>query len=161
MSPKVFLRPTTPEDLPILFRQQLDPDSNQMAGTKPHTEDRYRAVWDQIFSTPPVDARVIIEGDPASPRATIVGSINCFRRNGETHIGYWIDKPHWGRGIAKLALSLMIQEIPRRPIHATAARSNAASIHILESCGFRLTGYYQGEETDRYTARAVATFILD
>ena len=55
----------------------------------------------------------------------------------------------------------MINEIPRRPIHATAARSNAASIHILQSCGFRLTGYHQGEETDRYTAREVATFVLE
>src|ERR1051325_4468717 len=150
------LRTTTPQDLPILFQMQLDPESNQMAGTKPHSLDAYRVIWDKILSQPVIEARVIIDAS-----GTIVGSINCFRRNDEDHIGYWIDKPHWGRGIAKQALSLMIQEIKRRPIHATAARSNAASIHILQSCGFRLTGCHQGEETDRYIAREVATFLLE
>jgi RimJ/RimL family protein N-acetyltransferase len=159
MPSQVSLRPTTAHDLPTLFQIQQDPDSNQMAGTKPYTQAAYSAVWDRILSTPPIEARVIVEGDPAT--GAIVGSINCFQRDGMDHIGYWIDKPHWGRGIATRALSLMISEIPRRPIHATAARSNAASIHILQRCGFRLTGYHQGEETDRYIAREVATFILE
>src|SRR5215831_7632019 len=101
----ISLRPTTREDLPTLFRQQLDPDSNAMAGTKPYSDEAYRAVWDRILSAPVIEARVILDGD-----AGIVGSINCFQRSGEDHIGYWIDKPHWGRGVATRALSLMIRE---------------------------------------------------
>jgi 4-hydroxyphenylpyruvate dioxygenase-like putative hemolysin len=34
-------------------------------------------------------------------------------------------------------------------------------MHILQRCGFRLTGRHHEEETDRYTAGEVATFILE
>jgi RimJ/RimL family protein N-acetyltransferase len=155
MSAHVLLRPTTPADLPALFAQQRDPLSNEMAGTKPHSEEAFFKVWEGIFKNPQVVPRVIVEGE------RIVGAINCFQREGLDMIGYWIDKPHWGRGIATRALTLFLGELKRRPLHATAARSNAASIRILERCGFRLTGYHMGEETDRYVAREVATFVLE
>ncbi len=151
----VSLRPTTHQDVPTLFELQLDPDSNVMAGTKPYTEDAYRAVWDKILSDPNHEARVIVESDQ------VVGGISCFRNGDHDDIGYWIDKRHWGRGIATRALALLIREIPRRPLHATAAKSNAASIRVLQACGFRLTGYFKGEETSRYTAGECASFVLE
>jgi hypothetical protein len=52
-------------------------------------------------------------------------------------------------------------QAPPSPPYATAATSNAASIHILRSCGFTMTGKHVGEETDRYAAREVATLILE
>ena len=149
------LRPTTLADLPSLFELHLDPDSNKMAGTKPHTEERFRAIWDKILSDPHHEARVILDN------GEIVGTINCFKKDNQDEVGYWIDRRHWGRGLATQALTLMIQQITRRPLHATTARANAASIRVLQSCGFRLTGYFNGEETDRYTAGECATFILE
>jgi len=126
-----------------------------MAGTKPHTEAAFRAIWEKVLSHPDHEARVIID------TGRIVGSISCFKSGNQDEIGYWIDKQHWGRGIATRALALMIQEIPRRPLHATVARSNAASLRVLESNGFRLTGYFTGEETPRYIAGECASFLLE
>ncbi len=153
--PPISLRPTTLADLPTLFQFQLDPTSNQMAGTKAHTEPAFFAIWHKILENPHHEGRVILEN------GRIVGSISCFQSDNLDHIGYWIDKPNWGRGIATRALALMIQEIQRRPLHATAARANAGSLRVLESNGFRLTGYFNGEETPRYIAGECASFLLE
>src|SRR2546423_61403 len=125
LPPQVFLRKTAPHDLPTLFRQQQDPEGNSMAGTKPHTEESFRAVWERVFADPSVEPRVIVEGGHGGE--LVLGGITCFQRDGLDMIGYWIDRPHWGRGIASQALALFLQEFKRRPLHATAARDNAAS----------------------------------
>jgi RimJ/RimL family protein N-acetyltransferase len=151
----VQLRPTTHADLPTLFRFQLDPDSNLMAGTKPYNEAAYFAHWNGVLADPAITPRTILFD------AEIVGAISCFFRDGSHQVGYWIAREHWGKGIASNALRLLLGEVPIRPLHATAARSNAASIRILESCGFRCTGFHEGEETHRYLACEVASFVLD
>lgn len=151
----VRLRPTTVSDLPTLFRFQLDPESNLMAGTKAHSEAAYHAHWTGVLADPAITPRTILHHDE------IVGGISCFFRDGAYQIGYWIAREHWGKGIATQALRLLLAEVSIRPLHATAARSNAGSIRILESCGFRCTGFHDGEETPRYLACEVASFVLD
>jgi len=151
----IRLRPVAPADLPTLFDIQCDPDSNTMAGTKPRTREVFFAVWERIFADPGVNARVI-ELD-----SEIVGSINCFQTEGHDCVGYWISRPHWHKGIASRALALFLAEEPRRPLHATTASDNAASRHILQKAGFRFTGLRMGEETDRFTAREIADFLLE
>src|SRR4051812_27485885 len=92
--PEVFLRKTAAHDLPTLFCQQLDPQGNSMAGTKPLSEEAFRARWERIFADAKVEPRVIVEGD------VVVGAISCFQMDGLDMVGYWIDRPHWGHGIA-------------------------------------------------------------
>jgi RimJ/RimL family protein N-acetyltransferase len=155
MRPNVSLRPTTPDDLPTLFEHQLDPESNFMAGTKPYTQEKFREVWDRAFAEAAVVPRVIVED------GRVVGGISCFQKSGQNMIGYWIDRPHWGRGIASQALARFLQELKTRPLYAHAARWNAASIRVLEKCGFRLIGWHAEPATDRYVAGEVAMFVLD
>jgi RimJ/RimL family protein N-acetyltransferase len=150
----IRLRPVAPADLPTMFDLQTDPESNQMAGTKPRTRDAFFATWDRIFADPAVNARVI-EID-----REIVGSISCFQADGTDCVGYWIARSHWGKGIASRALTLFLVEERRRPLHATADRNNARSLRVLEKCSFRLAGTRTGEETDRYLARELADFVL-
>lgn len=152
---RVRLRPIEPGDLPTLFQQQLDPESNQMAGTKPRSPEAFRAAWERNFGDPSVVARAILRDD------VMVGAISCFRKDGVDSVGYWIAREHWGGGIATQALMLLLGEVKARPLHATAARANAASIRVLEKCGFRLTGYHAENETDRYLAGEVATFVIE
>jgi RimJ/RimL family protein N-acetyltransferase len=163
----IRLRPTTPADLPALFEFQCDPQSNDMAGTKARTREVFFAVWERHFADPGINSRVIeIDtggsgewGDHHAPE--VVGSISRFQADGHDCVGYWIARPHWGRGIASRALAMFLIEEPRRPLHATAARTNAPSHRILEKCGFRRTGYRMGEETDRFVAREIADFVLE
>ena len=56
---------------------------------------------------------------------------------------------------------MLLREESRRPPHATAARSDELSRHILEKCGFRCVGFRMEEETDRFIAREIAEFVLE
>lgn len=151
----VLLRAVRPDDVPLLFQYQLDPLSNDMAMTHPRDAAAFHAVWGQIAQNPEIVARVI-ESD-----GRVVGSISRFPRDGRHFVGYWIPREHWGRGIATRALELLLQEVTTRPLYAQAARSNAASIRVLERCGFVLTGYSMGEASERFRACEEALFRLD
>lgn len=157
--PAINLRPITPADLPTLYEIQTDPESNEMAGTKPRGREAFFAIWASHFANPAINPRVIeIRGTAGHE---IAGSISRFPADGLDCVGYWIARQHWGRGIASRALAAFLLEEPRRPLHATAARSNEPSQHILTKCGFRLVGYRMGEETDRFTAREIAEYVLE
>lgn len=115
--------------------------------------------WDGIFANPKVIARTIElrENDGVE----VVGSVNVFQAEGLDMVGYNIARKHWGRGIATRALRMLLGEVTIRPLHATADRSNVASARVLERCAFRCTGHHMGEETERYLAREVASFVLE
>lgn len=143
----------------MLYAFQCDPLSNEMAGTKPRTREVFFATWEKIFADPGVNPRVIETHGKGGPE--IVGSISRFQVEGRDNVGYWIAQSHWGRGIASRALALFLTEEPRRPLHATAATSNAPSRHILLKCGFRNVGLRMGEETERFLAREIADYVLE
>ena len=126
-----------------------------MAGTKPRSEEVFRALWEKNLCDPTVVARVIVVDDQ------VVGGISCFKHEGCDAVGYWLSRAVWGQGVASNALAQFVREVPVRPLHATVLRTNAGSIRVLEKNGFRLTGYSMGEETDRYIAGEIATFVLD
>lgn len=154
----VTLRPIAAADIPALYENQCDPEACRMAMVNPRTREEFDAVWDKIIVTPPprLVARVIIaDGE-------MVGTINCFQRAPGTeeaelrqvpieeldYVGYWIARPHWGRGIAGRALAALLHKVDRRPIYARAARSNTASLRVLERCGFTITAYHHSPAGD-------------
>jgi RimJ/RimL family protein N-acetyltransferase len=80
--------------------------------------------------------------------------------DGEDHVGYWIDRAFWGRGITSRALRLLLEEVSRRPLVATTAISNGASLRVLQKCGFVVEQVRQDPATDRYPACEVAVLVL-
>lgn len=165
----IRLRRTEPRDLPTLFEIQADPESNEMAGTKPRSREAFFGAWERIFADPRINSRVI-ETDGVQGRGgpEIVGSVSCFQavREGSAVgerdcVGYWIARAHWGKGIASRALVMFLGEERRRPLHATAASTNAPSRRILEKCGFRCEGLRMGDETERFVAREIAEYVLE
>jgi RimJ/RimL family protein N-acetyltransferase len=155
----IRLRPVVPGDSPAMFDMQLDPEGNAMAGTKPRTRDVFLAAWERNLADPGVNARVIEIDGVHGPE--VIGTITRFPADGHDCIGYWIAREHWGKGVASQALVMFLREEPRRPLYATAARTNAPSHRILEKCGFRRLGFRMAEETERFLAREVAEFVLD
>ncbi len=63
---------------------------------------------------------------------------------GKPEVTYWIGRKHWGRGLATEALSQFVSKLELRPLYGRAARDNAASIRVMEKCGFRIVGYGKG-----------------
>jgi len=163
--PSIHLRPVVPNDIPALYQFQLDPESNDLAGVNPRDLDTFNAVWDKIFNDPETKAVTVpraIVIDDGKGGETLVGCINVFRREGLDFVGYWIDRVggHWGKGYAGRALTLLLEEVPIRPLHARAARSNVASIRVLTRNGFVITGYRHSPATERFHACEEALLVL-
>lgn len=74
-------------------------------------------------------------------QAQVLGHIASFVRFGKPEISYWIGNQYWGKGLATRALKAFLGCVQVRPLYARAARDNAASIRVLEKCGFTIIGY--------------------
>lgn len=143
-----------PEDLSALFRMGSDPVSNELAGTKARTREAFEARWAEIWRDPGVIARTILAD------GALVGSVNQFVQEGRNSLGYWIDREHWGRGIATRAVGLMLAETATRPLYATASAANEVSLRVLARHGFVVLERRQSPETERYLARETVTLVL-
>jgi len=129
-----LLRPVTPADLPALFEHQRDPVAAAMAAFPPRSREAFDPHWAKILRDETVIARAIIHDD------VLVGNAVSFLQHGNRVVGYWIDRRHWGRGIATRALTLLLEEIRERPLWAHAAKHNVGSLRVLEKCGFVVHG---------------------
>ncbi|WP_217235770.1 GNAT family N-acetyltransferase [Streptomyces sp. AC555_RSS877] len=148
---QVALRDVHDSDLPVFFRQLNDPEALHMAAFTPRDPadwDAFEARWKQQRSSADVVARtVLVDGD-------VVGNAAVYGEPGEREVTYWIDRTHWGRGIATAALGALLAEVQERPLYARAAADNEGSLRVLTKCGFRAsaraTGYAnaRGEEID-------------
>ncbi len=135
----VTLREVRGDDLARFFAYQLDPKANHMAAFTPKDpSDRaaYLAFWRRMLRDDSVTMRtVLLDGQ-------VVGSILCYvdEEFAKPEVSYWIDRAHWGKGIATAALTAFLNEITGRPLYARAAKDNLGSIRVLEKCGFTVTG---------------------
>ena len=151
---RVRLRPIESGDLPRMYDLQLDPDSNRMAVTIPRTREAFDSHWAKSLDDPNITPRaILVDGE-------FVGIISCFPMDGEDHVGYWIDRAHWGKGVASRALHLLLAGVTKRPLVATAATSNEASLRVLQKCGFVVTQVRRDPATDRYPECEVAVHVL-
>ncbi len=150
----VRLRPVEFGDLQRMYELQCDPESNRLAVTNPRTRDAFDAHWAESLNDPQITARVILLDD------VNVGYISCFPRDGLHHVGYWIDRVYWGRGIASEAVRLLVNDLHQRPLHATIATSNAASLRVLQKSGFIVEKIRIAPACDRYPECEEATLVL-
>ena len=151
---RVRLRPVEPGDLPRMFDLQLDPEANRLAVTIPRTRAAFDAHWAQAMDDPRVTARAVLVGE------AFVGYVSCFPADGQDHVGYWLDRAFWGRGIATRALDQLLGEVARRPLVATVATTNGASLRVLRKCGFVVEQVRLAPATDRYPECEEAVLVL-
>jgi RimJ/RimL family protein N-acetyltransferase len=151
---RVRLRNFERDDLPRMYCLQLDPDSNRMAATIPRTRAAFDAHWSKCLDDPKNTTRAVLFDE------VFVGYISCFPLDGQDHIGYWIDRASWGNGIASRALQLLLQEVTNRPLIATAATTNAASLRVLQKCGFVVQRVESSPATDRFPECEEAVLVL-
>lgn len=137
---EIALRPVHDSDLPVFYRQMNDPESLRMAAftaKDPADREAFDAHWRRIRASSAVVRAILADGD-------VVGSASVYGEPGEREVTYWVDRSHWGRGIATAALGALLAEVPERPLYARAADDNAGSRRVLEKCGFRVTARATG-----------------
>lgn len=133
----ISLRLIEDGDLDALFEQSRDPEGVWMAAFTPENpEDRnaFDAHMARVRNSPGITMRAVIcDGN-------LAGSIASFPAEGHTEVTYWIDRAAWGQGIATRALALLLELVTARPVYARAASDNAASLRVLQKCGFKPIG---------------------
>ena len=146
MTSDVRLRAVRDSDLLAFFLHEQDPQAIWMAafGPKDPTD---RAAFDAHWTRIRADSRIM-------PRTVtvddeVVGHASAFPVGQRTEVSYWIDPRRWGRGYATAALAALLRELPQRPVHARAAKDNAASLAVLRKCGFVVVGEDSGYANGR------------
>ena len=140
---RLLLRPGWAEDAPALARAIADEQVVRNLATAPWPYNQQDA---EAFLASPRDpvmpSFLITERTDGEPR--IIGSCGLGRRpSGSVELGYWIARPHWGKGFATEAGQALIDiaralRLPR--LEASHFHDNPASGRVLEKLGFVPTG---------------------
>lgn len=140
-TPSVTLREVVAADLPVFFAHQNDQQARHMAaftgGDIPDWQ-AYQALWARLLADSTIIMRAIVVGEQ------VAGMIDRYEEGGTAQIGYWLGREYWGRGLATAALRQFLALVHERPLHASTASDNLASISVLQKCGFRITGRRRG-----------------
>jgi RimJ/RimL family protein N-acetyltransferase len=84
--------------------------------------------------------------EPHSPPLGVTLLKDVDRATGEAELGYWIGRPHWGRGRATAAaaatLDFGFQTLGLRAVWAVCLEANPASLRVLAKLGFEETGRF-------------------
>ena len=128
----MLLRAVVPDDLPIFFAHQSDPEASAMAAFPAREYDAHMAHWtNNVLPNETGFARTIVVDEQ------VAGNIVSWAADGRRLVGYWIGRDFWGQGIATRALAEFLdQVVTERPLHALVVPHNIGSIRVLEKCGF-------------------------
>lgn len=137
-----------------------------MAMLKPRSREAFEAVWAKLFAdwaagdTRFFQRTILADGEVCGTIGVRPVGKKDAAGGERFDVGYGLGQAHWGRGIASRALHLLLEQVPHRPLYATVAASNAASIRVLEKHGFRIVERFMGEETERYLPCEEVTMAL-
>ncbi len=156
---QVTLRAAEPADVPLLFAFESDPAWCATAMVKPRSAEVFHATWEKIFQDwaagvmEVVQRTILVDGE-------VCGTIGRRLLSGQWTVGYGLGRAFWGRGIASRALGLLLAQSDVRPLYATVAATNVASIRVLQKNGFAITQTRKADETERCLPREEMIFVL-
>lgn len=137
---QVELRETIESDLPILFRNQADPDSSEMAAFPSRDWEAF------VAHQATIDADEAVLSSTIMADGEVAGSIGSWQAGDERAVGYWIGREFWGKGIATAALRAFLALETTRPLTAYVAAHNLGSRRVLEKCGFVVVRQQRAED---------------
>jgi ribosomal-protein-alanine N-acetyltransferase len=142
------LREFHPDDAPVLYQLNKDPEVIRYTGNVPfqsiaaartfleNYEDYQKHGFGRWWCVSKIDKEM-------------VGWCGLKRGDGEVDIGFRFFKSHWGRGVAtetaKACLSYGFQQLKLDQIVGRASKENKASIRVLEKIGLR---YWKDEKRE-------------
>ena len=139
VAPDVRLRAVEEGDLDVFFEHEADPEAAAMAAFPTRDRERFDAHWAKLrLDDTKVSRTILVDG-------LVAGRVHSWHDNGQHLVGYWVGREHWGQGVATRALTLLLSEVPVRPVYAYVAAHNAGSIRVLQKCGFHRDSAQEAE----------------
>ena len=130
MKGEVRLRDVEASDLALFFEHQRDPVAVALVMFRSRDATEFAQHWAKLLADNScLKKTIVFDGQ-------VVGHIGSWTSDGKREIGYWIDRACWGRGIATEGISAFLLLEQTRPLYASVAKHNAASIRVLQKCGF-------------------------
>jgi RimJ/RimL family protein N-acetyltransferase len=141
-----LLRDVAEGDIPVFFAQQLDAAATRLAAfTARDAADlaAFSARWARILSDGAITKKtIVLDGQ-------VAGYVASFERLGKPEVSYWLGREFWGQGLATRALAELLRALPTRPLYARVVHDNAASLRVLQKCGFVICGHDKSFSTSR------------
>ncbi|MDQ6765742.1 MAG: GNAT family N-acetyltransferase [Verrucomicrobiota bacterium] len=137
----IRLRDVAAEDLALFFAHQQDLGAAAMAAFQSRDAAAFAEHWAKLLRDETTLKRTVLVHEE------VAGNIGSWNSHGQREVGYWIDRAHWGRGVATAALTAFLRLERTRPLHAGAAKHNAASIRVLQKCGFTFRDDIDADDT--------------
>ena len=144
-TPRLLLRPFTPDDAPLVHAVYSDPVVMRYVATGPMADialtRRLLEDYDLHQRQHGFSFWAVIERSSGA----LIGDSGLYRTPaGEVELGYTLGTPWWGRGYATEAagrwLSFAFDEVGTDEVIALAEPANTASLHVLEKLGMRRDG---------------------
>ncbi len=141
---RLLLRPGWPEDARALYQAIADERIVRNLASAPWP---YRLADAEAFLSTERDPAsmglLMFRRTAAAPE--LVGCAGFGRRpSGAIEFGYWVARPHWGKGYATEAGRALVElardSLRMSKLHAGHFLDNPASGRVLEKIGFRPTG---------------------
>lgn len=141
-SVRLRLRPHRMDDAEAIAHSLSDFQVSRMLARVPQPYDRQDALDWLNRSTGDLSSDwtlAITERDDVH-----IGVVGLELRHGQWHLGYWLDRYYWGRGMMSEAVSATVERFCRRMpetvLHSGVFADNRASLRIQEKIGFTVTG---------------------
>ena len=144
---RILLRPWRESDAETLFKYASDPDVGPRAGWEPHKNvEESLQIIRTIFGGDHMWAIELKEtGEPIGCVGYLPSSASNLKiAENECEVGYWIARPHWGKGFCTEAMLMVVDFCfygkGFDSLWGCFFPSNQASGRVMEKCGFRDTG---------------------
>lgn len=148
---RLTLRLPVPGDADAVAAYVGDPDVALMTARIPHPYPPGAAtqfIMDSLAETACGRRLVCVVARSGSDAPIGTVELSFDGETGGAELGYWIGKPHWGRGYASEAAAALVgigfKEHKLTRIVARALTSNTASLRVLENIGMQPVRTYDG-----------------
>lgn len=144
---RLILRRWKESDAEALFRYASDPELGPLAGWPPHKSvEESREVIRSVFCNDRTWAvKMNATGEPIGCVGYLTASASNLQiGSNDAEVGYWIARPHWGKGFCTEAMLMVVDFCfygkGFDSLWGCFFPSNQASGRVMEKCGFRDTG---------------------
>ncbi|APG86148.1 GNAT family N-acetyltransferase [Sinorhizobium americanum] len=142
---RLRLRPHRLSDAASIAQSLADFQVARMLARVPapyHQQDALDWLNRQTASVLPDWTLAVTSGDDVH-----IGCVGIELRHGEWHVGYWLNRFYWGKGLASEAVHGAVERffrrMPETVLHSGVFADNPASLKVQEKLGFRVTGCSQ------------------
>ncbi|MCA9513537.1 MAG: GNAT family N-acetyltransferase [Myxococcales bacterium] len=148
---RLVLREPTLDDVDALFAMRSDPEVARYTGKHPDTDrEVVRALIETMRARNAANTSVQRAVALREAPDVLIGVCGLWQTKLEHYrgeLGYSLARAHWGRGYAREAVAATVAHafdvLGFHSVEAVVAPGNAASIRVLEVCGFVREAYFR------------------